>query len=155
MRKPLGFLVKSIFLCTPGNFVLSHCWVDVASLCKTLGLQDVFRGFAVGVEHILACMRLQLVSRCLGIEPCPSWKASAFWTGLRAVVGVLAFQQLCANVNWHSLQTVPAGAGGLGDPPFFVIQADGPDGDFFNDCVFDVCRGGEALANSCQMLGAL
>lgn len=25
-------------------------------------------------------------------------------------------------------------------------QADGPDGDFFNDCVFDVCRGGEVAA---------
>eukprot|EP00435_Cladocopium_sp_Y103_P018585 s3942_g4.t1 len=27
-----------------------------------------------------------------------------------------------------------------------IQKADGPDGDFFNDCVFDVCRGGEVAA---------
>ncbi|CAL1134310.1 unnamed protein product [Cladocopium goreaui] len=93
-------------------------------------------------------------SEAFGVET--SWKdlrgselASAYLKEADATNG-LSLLQTCEDAEMsHAMDLCSKHLGAE------LQRADGPDGDFFNDCVFDVCRGGEVAAElAAELLAA-
>lgn len=76
--------------------------------------------------------------------------ASAYLKEADATGNGLSLLQTCGNAEMsHAMDLCSKHLGAD------MRQADGPDGDFFDDCVFDVCRGGEVAAElAAELLAA-